>query len=129
MAILAVFLAGILISFGSLAFAQGGGENYTLLASKLAYDNITAPNVIELSDLTPNRTVNISTSGKSWLKEKPAETKRALSWETGAGKSHLIPALEIPAFLLLLNGYVRLAYGRNRSDPGPPSKYLKSEYA
>ena len=36
--------------------------------------------------------------------------QRALSWETGAGKSYLIPALEIPAFLLLLNGYDRLAY-------------------
>src|SRR5450756_444086 len=34
----------------------------------------------------------------------------ALSWETGTGKSYLIPALEIPAFLLLLNGYDRLAY-------------------
>jgi hypothetical protein len=34
----------------------------------------------------------------------------ALSRETGTGKSYLIPALEIPAFLLLLNGYDRLAY-------------------
>lgn len=33
-----------------------------------------------------------------------------MSWETGAGKSYLIPALEIPAFLFLLNGYDRLAY-------------------
>ncbi len=40
----------------------------------------------------------------------PEETKPVLSWETGAGKSYLIPALEIPAFLLLLNGYDRLAY-------------------
>ena len=71
---------------------------------------MTAPDVIELSDMTPNRTVNISMGGKSWLKEKPEETTQALSWETGAGKSYLIPALEIPAFLLLLNGYDRLAY-------------------
>jgi hypothetical protein len=33
-----------------------------------------------------------------------------LSWETGAGKSYLIPALEIPAFLFLLNVYDRFAY-------------------
>ncbi len=45
--------------------------NYTLVASKLGYDNMTAPDVIELSDMTPNRTVNISMGGKAWLKEKP----------------------------------------------------------
>ena len=33
-----------------------------------------------------------------------------LSWETGAGKSYLIPAMEIPAFLFLLNMYDRVAY-------------------
>ena len=33
----------------------------------------------------------------------------ASSWGTGAGKSYLVPALEIPGFILLLNGYSRLA--------------------
>jgi len=33
-----------------------------------------------------------------------------LFWETGVGKSYLIPALENPVFLLLLSGYDRLAY-------------------
>ena len=42
----------------------------------------------------------------------------ALSWETGAGKSYLIPALEIPAFLLLLNGYDRLAYPNSVEPDG-----------
>ena len=78
---------------------------YTLEASKPGYNNMLAPDIIELSDVTPNRTVNISMGAKAWLKEKP----QALSWETGTGKSYLIPALEIPAFLLLLNGYNRLA--------------------
>jgi len=84
--------------------------NYTLEASKPGYNNMSAPDVIELSDMTPNRTVNISMGGKAWLKEEPEVPTSALSWETGAGKSYLIPALEIPAFLLLLNGYDRLAY-------------------
>jgi hypothetical protein len=84
--------------------------NYTFLASKPGYDNMTAPDVIEISDMSPNRTVNMSMGGKAGLKEKPEETTQTLSWETGAGKSYLIPALEIPAFLLLLNGYDRLAY-------------------
>ena len=40
----------------------------------------------------------------------PEAPKKILSWETGAGKSYLIPALEIPAFILLLNGVDRLVY-------------------
>jgi hypothetical protein len=48
----------------------------------------------------------------------PDETKPVLSWETGAGKSYLIPALEIPAFLLLLNGYDRLAYPNSIEPDG-----------
>ena len=84
--------------------------NYTFMASKLGYDNMKAPEVIELSDMNLNRTEDIYTGGKAWWKEKPVATIQALSWETGAGKSYLIPALEIPAFLLLLNGYDRLAY-------------------
>lgn len=31
-----------------------------------------------------------------------------LNWETGAGKSYLIPALEIPVFIMTLNGYNRI---------------------
>ena len=42
----------------------------------------------------------------------------ALSWETGTGKSYLIPALEIPAFLLLLNVYDRLAYPNSVEPDG-----------
>ncbi|MBN1665392.1 MAG: DUF3943 domain-containing protein [Deltaproteobacteria bacterium] len=51
-----------------------------------------------------------STKDEEWLTEKSVQKEKTLSWETGAGKSYLIPALEIPAFLVLLNGYDRLAY-------------------
>ena len=37
-------------------------------------------------------------------------SSRVLSWETGAAKSYLIPALEIPAFVVLLNVFDRLAF-------------------
>jgi len=60
--------------------------------------------------------------GEAWLKEKPAQTTQHLSWETGAEKSYLIPALEIPAFLLLLNGYDRLAYS-NSVEPSGEKTY------
>ena len=38
------------------------------------------------------------------------------SWETGAGKSYLIPALEVPGFLILLNAYDRVAYPNQTED-------------
>jgi len=41
---------------------------------------------------------------------------RVLSWETGAGKSYLVPALEVPGFLVLLNVYDRLAYPNQTED-------------
>ena len=117
-AILAVFLAGVVISAPGLAFAQGGGGNYTFLASKLGDDHIAALGMIELSDVTLARTENISLDGKARLKEKTEQRTETLSWETGAGKSYLIPALEIPAFLLLLNGYDRLAYPNSVEPDG-----------
>jgi hypothetical protein len=39
-----------------------------------------------------------------------ADPGKVLSWETGANKSYLIPALEVTGFLGLLNIYDRLAY-------------------
>jgi hypothetical protein len=101
-AILAVLLAGAMISVSSWAFAQGGGISDTL------------------NDLTNNQGIpvffiaaeDVGTSDLAGTgnKGKPVQTTPVLSWETGAGKSYLIPALEIPAFLLLLNGFDRLAY-------------------
>jgi hypothetical protein len=38
--------------------------------------------------------------------EEPASTRR-LDWTTGTGKSYVIPALEVPAFILLLNQFNR----------------------
>jgi hypothetical protein len=48
--------------------------------------------------------------------EKGEAEGTAHSWETGANKSYLIPALEVPGFLLLLNGYDRLAYPNQTED-------------
>jgi hypothetical protein len=124
-AILATLLVGVVISVNNTAFAQGGALdsiNYTLPTSKPGYDHITVPDLLELSDRTLNRTVNISMDEKSGLKEKSVETRQALSWETGTGKSYLIPALEIPAFLLLLNGFDRLAYP-NSVEPSGEKTY------
>ena len=46
----------------------------------------------------------------------PEVPARGLNWETGAGKSHLIPVLEIPTFIMALNGYSRLAKPNEEQD-------------
>jgi hypothetical protein len=60
--------------------------------------------------ITPSRADNISNSGKAEIPEKPAETTLSLSSEMKADKSYIIPALEIPAFIVLLNLYDRYAF-------------------
>ncbi|UFS70801.1 DUF3943 domain-containing protein [Geomonas sp. RF6] len=47
--------------------------------------------------------------------EVPDDTQRensrkVLDWETREGRSYLIPALEVPGFVILLNGFDRLAF-------------------
>ena len=84
--------------------------NYTIEASSPVYSKMSTPDVIDLSDMTPNRTVDIFMSRDTGLKKRLVPTPQTLNWETGTGKSYLIPALEIPAFLLLLNGFDRIVY-------------------
>jgi len=103
-------------ALGSYAVGVPSPGDYILLASKLGYDNMTAMDVIELSDRTPRRTINIAMGEKEWLKQKPEVPTPALNWDTGAGKSYLIPALEIPAFILALNGFSRLASPNEEQD-------------
>ena len=42
--------------------------------------------------------------------------KPVLSWETGANKSYLIPALEIPGFIFALNAFDRLFFSNQVED-------------
>jgi len=84
--IIVALLVGVGISAAGWAFAQEGGN----------------PDSIK--------------SNKAFLTEKTPEATKVLNWETGEGKSYLIPALEIPAFLLLLNVYDRMAYPNDMED-------------
>ena len=85
---------------------------YNLEASKRGYGyaRVKAPDLIELSDTIPKQTVNLLMGGYEWVKYDPDVPESAMSWETGAGKSYLIPAMEIPAFLVLLNVSNRFTY-------------------
>jgi hypothetical protein len=107
--ILAVLFVGVVTCFSSWAFAQEG-------CIRASVKGISELDVIELSDTTTGRTENSLMDSKSLLKEKSGETMQVLSWDTEAGKSYLIPALEIPAFLILLNVYDRFAYPNDMED-------------
>lgn len=48
--------------------------------------------------------------------EPKGQLKPVLSWETGEGKSYLIPALEIPGFIVLLNAFDRLVLNDKEKD-------------
>ena len=107
-----VAATGVTDALGNYKVAVPAMGNYTLEASKrgYGYGKVTAPDLIEISDTVPTQTVNLTMGGEEWLAYNPDDPKSAMSWETGVGKSYLIPALEIPVFLLALNGYDRLAY-------------------
>ncbi|QXE89200.1 DUF3943 domain-containing protein [Geomonas subterranea] len=47
-----------------------------------------------------------------------APERPALDWETGEGKSYVVPALEIPAFIVLLNAFDRIALHDKKTDDG-----------
>jgi hypothetical protein len=84
-------------------------RNNNLAASRLEYIKGTTRDVIKFSEMTPNRADNISDSGNEAITEKPAQTTLSLASEMKADKSYLIPAVEIPAFIVLLNLYDRHA--------------------
>ncbi len=115
-----VAATGVTDAEGNYSVAVPALGNYSLEASKrgYGYKKVTAPDLIELSDTIPTQTVNLTMGGEEWLEYNPDVPTSAMSWETGAGKSYLIPALEIPAFLLLLNGYNRLIGDPNLEENG-----------
>ncbi len=93
---------------------------YRLEASKQGYGyrRVTAPDLVEISDTIPKQTVNFTMGGREWPLYNPDDPTSAMSWETSAGKSYLIPAMEIPAFLFLLNGYDRFIGYPNLTENG-----------
>jgi hypothetical protein len=83
--------------------------NYTLVVSMAGYGDLKEPSVIALTKEAPDHTSDLSMTREGPFKELAPTNPDALSWETGARKSYLIPALEIPTFLFLLNQYDRHA--------------------
>lgn len=85
--------------------------NFNFAAMNDGYANAATEDGLAPSDTVSDPSVNVSSTGrKPWSMGNTQEQKGILSWETGVGKSYVIPALEIPTFLLLLNAYDRHAF-------------------
>ena len=105
-----VAASGVTDALGDYSIVIPVFGTYRLVASKpgYGYSRVMAPDLVEISDTIPEQTVNFLMGGREWPLYNPDDSTSAMSWETGAGKSYFIPAMEIPAFLFLLNGYNRL---------------------
>ncbi len=77
---------------------------------------MSALDVTEISDRIPSGGLNNAKKQEAWLRFRPSEPKPDLSWETGVGKSYIIPAFEIPGFILILNALDRLAFSDQIQD-------------
>ncbi len=82
---------------------------YTLRAASLGYGPVP-PEPVELSQAAPDPKVDIALDKDHLVQAQTAAPKPASTWGTGASKSYLVPALELPAFLTLLSLYDRHAY-------------------
>lgn len=91
-------------------------ESYAVAFTKAGYFRATLPDGGDFADITQTRLVMTSRVGETRLRENSTPGTNALSRETGAGKSYVIPALEIPAFLFLLNMYDRVAYADEKVE-------------
>ena len=129
-AILAMLQAGILIIAPCIAIAhpaeleEGPGNlsgNYPIYKSLNTLNNFSPHPAVQTGPAAPNESGGLSGTAKSRLfttalpgdrraDQNSGQAHKPLSRETETNKSYVIPALEIPAFLFLLNMYDRVAY-------------------
>ncbi len=86
-----------------LSWEAGKGKSYVIPALEVA----GFPGLPDLAVQSPppGQAEAASAATSALLMQKPV-----LSWETGKGKSYVIPALEVPGFLVLLNLTDRVIY-------------------
>jgi len=89
---------------------------FTLVVAREGFAELKVEAVIELAEADAVRRVDVSLTREGLFKDQGRTAPGAMSWTTGAGKSYLIPALEIPTFLFLLNRYDRYAYSNMMED-------------
>lgn len=78
-------------------------------------ETISAP-ATSGTDLSWRRSTLHSSEPGAAMTESGFGSPKVHSWETGANRSYLIPALEVPGFLVLLNIYDRIAYPDQTQD-------------
>jgi hypothetical protein len=94
---------------GDYSIAIPAPGAYTLRAARLGYGELP-PEPVQLSQAAPDPRVDLALDKDHLVQAQTAGPKPASTWGTGSGKSYLVPALELPAFLTLLSLYDRHAY-------------------
>jgi hypothetical protein len=119
-ATLVVLHIGVGLSVSTCVFAQGGShpvsDQLNPSVPLMQGVNVTASEAPALSDLPLGQFRPLLPDSEAGLAGQPAVVAQARVWGTGDGKSYLIPALEIPAFLFLLNQYDRKVYPNAMED-------------
>ena len=91
-------------------------QNCTIPASKPENESLLGFEVNAISGMMPYLTQNFWMNPEIEFMCRLDLPKPVLSWDTGAGKSYLIPALEIPGVIFALNGLGRLFFGNEVED-------------
>jgi hypothetical protein len=118
--IVGVILVLSVISPNSVSFAQDSSmtaysvknlssDHYTLLPSPPRYI-FQDMRVTGVPDIPSSRSVSTFWDPELSLQGNLQKDRPVLDWETGSGKSYLIPALEILGLNLVMNGVSRLAF-------------------
>jgi hypothetical protein len=114
--------AGILAS--SWALAQGGEAPDPVRpcssGPRVQGTGVRVPEAVAWPGLAPNLSLDSYLTREQW--EQSEEAPKVRTWGMGTSKSYLIPALEIPAFLFLLNQYDRAVYP-NAMEPSGEKTY------
>ncbi len=105
----------IIVVFAISLLAPDAGSAVEPCSGELVPVKLKVHEVADIGKGTPElRAANAGEDAGSKSDQTPAlKTK----WGTGFHKSYLIPALEIPGFILFLNGFDRLAHG-NETEGG-----------
>ena len=91
-------------------------RNGIVLVSKPECESLSGFDANEIIGMFPNQAVVIRKGPETGFERSLDLPKPVLSWETGANRSYLIPALEIPGFIFALNGFDRLVFGNEVED-------------
>jgi len=103
-------------AYGRYSVVIATPGKYTLVVSGAGFGDLEVPDPVNLTEEGREIYQDVSLTRSGAFQEKGNGVPGALSWQTGAGKSTAIPALEIPLFQFGLNQIDRQLYPHLMED-------------